>query len=97
MAEFIGKGYVECDQNRLVQIYISRKSIGPNIYKSQIYNVKNTNVLDDILERYYKIFDSEVGKIKDVLVKIPVLSETKFIFHKARPVPYATEEKVENE
>ena len=71
--------------------------IRPNIYKSQIYNVKDNNLLDDILERYYEIFDSEVGKIKDVLVKIPVLSETKLISYKARPVPYAIEEKVENE
>ena len=35
--------------------------------------------------------------MKDVLVKIPVPSETKTIFYKARPVPYAIKEKVENE
>ena len=35
--------------------------------------------------------------MKDILVKIPVPSETKPIFYKARPVPYAIKEKGENE
>ena len=67
------------------------------ICKSQIYNVNNANLLDGTLEKYSRAFDSELGKIKDVLVKTPVASETKPIFYKARPVPYAIKEKVENE
>ena len=46
---------------------------------------------------YSEFFDSELGKMKDVLVKIPVPSETKPIFCNATPVPYAIKEKVENE
>ena len=46
------------------------------ICKSHIYNVNNTNVLDGILEKYSEVFDSELGKMKDVLVEIIVLSET---------------------
>ena len=39
------------------------------------------------MEKYCDVFDSEPGKTKDVLVNIPVPSETKSIFYKARPVP----------
>ena len=35
--------------------------------------------------------------MKDALVKTPVPSQTKAIFYKARPVPYAIKKKVENE
>ena len=55
------------------------------------------NLLDDILEMYSEVFDSELGKMEDMLVKIPVPSETKPVFCKARPVPHAIKEKVENE
>ena len=64
------------------------------IYKSQIYNVNNTNLLDNILEKYSEVFDSELAKMKDVLVKIPVPSETNPIFYKARPVPYVLKKKL---
>ena len=63
------------------------------IYKSQIYNVNNTNLLDNILEKYSEVFDSELAKVNDVLVKIPVPSETNPIFYKARPVPYVLKKK----
>ena len=66
------------------------------ICKSLIYNINNTNLLDDILEKYFEVFDSELGKIKDVPAKIPVPSETRPKFYKARSVPYAIKEKVEN-
>ena len=42
-----------------------------------------------VSEKYSEVFDSEPGKMKHVLVKIPVPSVTKPIFFKARPVPYA--------
>ena len=58
------------------------------ICKSQIYNVNNTHLLDSVLEKYFEVFDSELGKMKDVLVKIPVPSETKPIFYRARLVLY---------
>ena len=58
--------------------------------KSQIYNVNNTNLLDGILEKYSELFDSELGQIKDILVKISVPSDTKPIFYKARPIPSFT-------
>ena len=64
--------------------------------KSQIYNVNNSDLLDDTLEKYSDTFDSELGK-KDLLVKIPAPFETKPIFYKARSAPYAIEEKVEKE
>ena len=58
------------------------------ICKSQIYNVNNTQLLDSVLEKYFEVFDSELGKMKDVLVKIPVPSETKPILYRARLVLY---------
>lgn len=75
--EFIGKRYVACYENPLVWL----------CSKSRSYNANNSNLLDDILEKYCDVFDSEPGKTKDVLVNIPVPSETKSIFYKARPVP----------
>ena len=54
-------------------------------------------MLDDILEQYYEVFDSKVGKMKDVLLKIPVPSRTKPIFYKVRPIPYSIKEKVDGE
>ena len=65
--------------------------------KSRIYNINNTNLLDVILEKYSEFFDLELGKMKDVFVKILIPSETKPTFYKAGPVPYAIKEKVENE
>ena len=65
--------------------------------KSQIYNGNSSNLLDNKLEKYSDAFDSELGKIKDLLVKIPAHFETKPIFYKARSAPYTIEEKVEKE
>ena len=56
------------------------------ICKTRIYSVNKTNLVDGILEKYSDVFDSELSIMKDVLVKIPVPSETKPIFYKARPV-----------
>ena len=67
------------------------------ICKSRILNVNNTNLLDDILEKYPEVFVLELGKKKDVPVKISVPSETKPIFYKARSVPYYIKENVEDE
>ena len=40
------------------------------ICKSRIYNVNNTNLLDDILEKHSEVFNSELCKMKGVLLKI---------------------------
>ena len=53
------------DMLRVIKINFSNY-----IFKSQIYNVNSTILLDDILEKYSKVFDSELGKMEDVLVKL---------------------------
>ena len=66
-------------------------------YLCKSWVLNKTNLLDSILEKYSEVFNSELGKMKDVLVKLLLPFETKPIFYKARPVPYAIKEKVENE
>ena len=52
------------DMLRVIKINFSNY-----IFKSRICNVNSTILLDGILEKYSKVFDSELGKMKDVLVK----------------------------
>ena len=52
------------------------------IYKSRIYNVNNTNLLDDILEKHSEVFNSELCKMKGVLLKIPYFLRLNLYFTK---------------
>ena len=47
-----------------------------------IYVSHETHLLHDILEKYSKVFDSEQGKMKNLLVKIPYLLRLNLYFIK---------------
>ena len=47
-----------------------------------IYVSHETHLLDDILEKYSKVFDSEQGKMKNLLVKILYLLRLNLYFIK---------------
>ena len=56
-----------------------------------------TSPLQEILKRHPKVFDGELGSMKDIVVKLAVKSGTTPRCLKARPVPYAIKPKVEAE
>lgn len=58
---------------------------------------KGTSSLDGILKRYPKVFDGELGSMRDITVKLAVKPGSAPKCLKARPVPYAIKPKVEAE
>ena len=53
--------------------------------------------LKTLLESHKQVFDSKLGKLKDVQAKIYVGENVKPIYYKARPLPYAMRTKVDSE
>ena len=53
--------------------------------------------LKTLLESHKQVFDSKLGKLKDVQAKIYVGENVKPIYYKARPLPYAMRTKVDTE
>ena len=53
--------------------------------------------LDDILDKYKSVFAKEIGIITGHTADIVLEEDTQLIFHRARSVPYALTEKVEEE
>lgn len=53
--------------------------------------------LDEVLRKYTSLFEEGLGTLKGTKAKIYVEANTKPELHKARPVPYALREKIEQE
>ena len=51
--------------------------------------------LQEILEKNSDVFRDELGSMKDIILKLHVKADSKPVFMKARPVPYAIRTKVE--
>ena len=62
-----------------------------------IFLVNKTEMLSDILKRHDKVFNKGLGTIKGFKTDIKLQDDTKPVFCKARPVPYALRQKVEEE
>ena len=60
-------------------------------------NVRTENCLDKILSNYKEVFKSEMGTLKGFEVELKVDPDCKPTFCKARPVPYALNERIEKE
>lgn len=58
---------------------------------------EKTTALKEILNKYPKVFDGELGSMKDIMVKLTVKPGSTPKCLKARPVPYAIKPKVEAE
>ena len=56
-----------------------------------------TSSLKEILEKHKPVFRTELGQAKNIVASLHIASDTKPVFCKAHPVPYALREKVENE
>lgn len=58
---------------------------------------RETGPLQEILKKHPKVFDGELGSMKDITVKLTVKPDSTPKCLKARPVPYAIRPKVEAE
>ncbi len=64
----------------------------------EIFKVKTeTSALQSVLEKYSEIFQDELEAVKGVKAKIHVDPQAQPRFHKARAVPFAFREKVEED
>lgn len=57
----------------------------------------NSTQLQAILEKHEEVFHEELGSMKKNTVKLHVKPDSKPVFMKARPVPYAIRPKVETD
>ena len=62
-----------------------------------IFHVGKVDTLSDVLDRHKTVFDKGLGTIKGFAAEIKLQDGAKPIFCKARPVPYALRQKVEEE
>ena len=62
-----------------------------------IFKVSRVPVVEDILAKYEALFEKGYGRIKLYKASIKVREGAQPLFLKARPVPYALKEKVEQE
>ena len=51
--------------------------------------------LQEIVEKNAEVFSDKLGSMKDITVKLHVKADSKPVFMKGRPVPYAVRTKVE--
>ncbi|XP_052751504.1 uncharacterized protein K02A2.6-like [Galleria mellonella] len=76
-----------------VRLEINKIEIGENDITEEQYK-KN---LEKLIDQYREIFSEEIGEIRNYTVKFSLKENVTPIFIKARPVPFALKEKVENE
>ncbi|XP_052753936.1 uncharacterized protein K02A2.6-like [Galleria mellonella] len=76
-----------------VRLEINKIEIGKNDITEKQYK-KN---LEKLIDQYREIFSEEIGEIRNYTVKFSLKENVTPIFIKARPVPFALKEKVENE
>ena len=63
----------------------------------QLNQVRATDGLQRVLDSHKNVFDDELGKVKDVQARIHITPEAMPVFCRARTVPYALREKIEEE
>ena len=62
-----------------------------------IFKVSEVNAVDGLIAKYQDLFEKGYGHLKQFKASIQVREDAQPIFLKARPVPYALKEKVEQE
>ena len=68
-----------------------------NLDRSTIFKVSHVPAVEDILAKYEALFEKWYGHIKLYKASIQVREGAQPLFLKARPVPYALKENVEQE
>ena len=67
------------------------------LYWQEIFSVRTNHSLESLLKRYEGVFKDELGTLKGIEAKLHVDPQAKPLFYKARTVPFALREKVEQE
>ena len=62
-----------------------------------MFKVSEVNAVDGLIAKYQVLFEKGYGHLRQFKASIQVLEDAQTIFLKARPVPYALKEKVEQE
>ncbi|XP_044167171.1 uncharacterized protein K02A2.6-like [Acropora millepora] len=62
-----------------------------------IFKVSEVNAVEGLIAKYQDLFEKGYGHLKQFKASIQVREDAKPVFLKARPVPYALKEKVEQE
>ena len=63
----------------------------------EIFAVEKPNPVDRLIKKYAKLFEGGHGKINNFKATVALQPDTKPIYRKARPVPYALKQQVEAE
>ena len=53
--------------------------------------------LEEVVRKYPQLFEEGLGSLKEITAKTNIDPTATLIFHKARPVPYALREKIEQD
>ena len=69
----------------------------PELEEVAVNYTTNYRMLEEILEKHKALFCSELGQAKTIEAKLHIASEAKPRFCKARQVPHALREKVDDE
>lgn len=84
-----GKGPALLGRNWLEEIRLNWHMI------MQLPVTQENQQLENMLKEYPQLFEEGIGTLKGETAKIHVDPTTLPVFHKARPVPYASREKIE--
>ena len=87
-----GAGPCLLERDWLKRIQIDWKSLALNYAKAN-----PTTSLNEILDKQEAVFKTELCQAKNIVASLHIATEAKPVFCKARPMPYALREKVENE
>ena len=82
-------------RNWLSELQLDWKNLFPA--KIDIKKLEVSKEVQELINDFPEVFTDELGKFKDFKVNIPVPSDVKPKFFKARPVPYSLKERVEEE
>ncbi|KAI3375951.1 hypothetical protein L3Q82_016366 [Scortum barcoo] len=98
---------VQCnDQTAKLSVYVTHKNCPAIMGREWLKKIRlnwqevkklshGSTQLQDILEKHKEVFREELGSMKNITVKLHVKPDSKPVFMKARPVPYAIRPKVE--
>ena len=98
-----GDGVNLIGRNWLYTIRLNWTKLLDNLKHEHVYKTRSDKEgstrqrLNELLSKYAGLFDNELGKINDVKAKLHVKPEVSPIFCKARTVPFAIKDTVENE
>ena len=90
-------------QNRTLRLYVVQNGGVPLLGREWLHDLKldwkdiksvTLTQLDDILKAHKAVFSDTLGTMKDIKAKLHVKENATPVFRKARPIPYALQDKV---